>query len=309
MRVRRCIVLVALTLVAGCGGDDGDTPAAEPAPKTRLITHAMGSTEVPVEPKRVVVLDTPQLDATAALGIRPVGATRTDVSDDLPALAGKPGEIAEVGTIQQPNLEAVAALRPDLILSSTVRHKDLYDELSAIAPSVFAGTVAEGWKQNFVLFADALGRRADAERLLAEYEQRADAVGARLAAEAGNPTVGILRFLPDEIRIYGPESFSGSVLVDLGVDLPKAVAGLTGKIAATPSIEQVGQADADILFVTTYGDPAKSTAPAVRGGPIWPRLPAVVAGRVHEVSDDKWMLAIGVVGANGILDDIEAALF
>jgi iron complex transport system substrate-binding protein len=97
--------------------------------------------------------------------------------------------------------------------------------------------------------------------------------------------------------------------VDLGVKLPDSVAGLRGKIAATPSVEQIDQADADILFVTTYGDPAGTTAPAVRGGPIWPRLRAVAANRAYEVSDDRWMLAIGVVGANAILDDIAAAVF
>lgn len=255
-----------------------------------------------------MVLDTPQLDAVVALGGMPVGATRTDVSSELPAWIGELGDIAKVGTIQEPNLEVIAALEPDLILSSTPRHEDLYDELAAIAPTVFAETVAEGWKENFVLFAHALGQRAQAEALLADYEQRVASIGVELDGGGDDPTVGIVRFLPGEIRIYGPESFSGSVLVDLGVRLPPAVARLSGDIAIYPSAEQVDQADADFLFVTIYGDAAQTTAPAVQGGPIWPTLPAVAAGRVYEVSDDTWMLGIGVLGANAILDDIEAAL-
>ncbi len=171
--------------------------------------------------------------------------------------------------------------------------------------------------ENFVLFADALGQREQAEALVADYERRAASIGADLAGAdiadhdegpAEGRTVGIVRFLPDEIRIYGPESFSGSVLVDLGVRLPSVVADLSGDIAVYPSAEQIGQADADILFVTTYGDPSQTSGPAVRGGPIWSTLPAVAAGRAYEVSDDTWMLGIGVLGANAILDDIEAAL-
>lgn len=75
----------------------------------------------------------------------------------------------------------------------------------------------------------------------------------------------------------------------------------------TPAPSRSARPDADILFVTTYGDATETPAPAVRGGPIWPTLPAVAAGRAYEVSDDTWMLGIGVLGANAILDDIEAS--
>ncbi len=142
--------------------------------------------------------------------------------------------------------------------------------------------MAEEWKANLVLFADV--------------------------RDDDNPTVGIVRFLPDEIRVYGPEPFAGPVLVALGVRLPPAVAGLAGEIAIYPSAEQIGRADADILFLTAYGDPAQTSAPAVQGGPIWPTLLAVAAGRAYEVSDDTGMLGIGVLGADAILADIEGAL-
>jgi iron complex transport system substrate-binding protein len=53
-------------------------------------------------------------------------------------LAGKAQGIKTVGGISELNLEAIAALKPDLILGSKLRANDLYDKLSAIAPTVFS---------------------------------------------------------------------------------------------------------------------------------------------------------------------------
>ena len=57
----------------------------------------LGETDVVGTPERVVVLDTGELDTALALGVTPVGAVRTDVSDDLPdyleAAGADPAEI------------------------------------------------------------------------------------------------------------------------------------------------------------------------------------------------------------------------
>ena len=55
-----------------------------------------------------------------------------------------------------------------MILSNEVRHEDLYDELSRIAPTVFAADVGDTWKENFLLDAEALGQEVRAQELLAE---------------------------------------------------------------------------------------------------------------------------------------------
>ncbi len=41
---------------------------------------------------------------------------------------------------------------------------------------------------------------------------------------------------------------------------------------------------------------------------LWGAQPGVAAGNVHEFEDETWMVGIGVVGANTILDDLEATL-
>src|SRR5688500_8537336 len=118
-------VATTLTLTACGGADDAQDAAAAPASaESRTVQHALGETVIEGTPERVVVLDTGELDAALALGVTPVGSVRTDVSDELPAYiqdAGvDPADIENVGTIAEPNLEAIAALDPDLILTNRV---------------------------------------------------------------------------------------------------------------------------------------------------------------------------------------------
>lgn len=310
--LRSVLVAVSLALMAAsCGGEEqatgersnGDTPA------TRVVEHDMGETEVPAESKRVVVLDTGELDSTTALGVVPVGGVTA--LPELPVLEYLQDEAADmeiVGTIEEPDLEAVAALQPDLILSSTLRHEKIYDELSQIAPTVFTETVGVVWKDNFLLHAEALGKRAEAEDMLASYEQRAAELGDRITDRfgGGKPTVSVVRFLPGETRIYLSESFIGTILEDLG--LPRPQAQRKKDFALYPSEEQIGLMEGDLLFYTHYGPEQKTTLPKITGNPLWKNLHAVEQGRAYGVPEDHWMLGIGIQAANLVLDDLERLL-
>lgn len=263
----------------------------------------MGVSMVSAQPSRVVVLDTQELDAAVSLGVNPVGSTRASVSEELPSfLRGKvaPGSVRAVGTIQDPDLEAIAALKPDLILSSKLRHEKIYPQLQAIAPTVLSERTGDAWKDNLRLYADALGRAPEAQRLLTAYQTRAAELGRRVGAP--RTTVSVIRQTPEDLRLYGPRSFVGSVLADAGFARPEAVRNAP-KTFVEIGPEQIGQADADVVYATTYGN-----VPKLSTSPLWSSLSAVQAGRAFEVSDDSWMLAIGPTGADLVLDDLERTL-
>src|SRR5690554_3243888 len=80
--------LTALTAAAGVAG--ASTPPSEPA---NVVVHAMGETEVPADPQRVVVLDSSFLDSAIALGVLPVGATEGFAGGGLPGYL--PEEVLE----------------------------------------------------------------------------------------------------------------------------------------------------------------------------------------------------------------------
>lgn len=311
--------LVMALGLAGCGsGDDAPSasvaaPAADSATASptapavpegmRLVRHDKGETAVPVEPKRVVVLDSPQLDAALSLGVTPIGATRSGEDEGLPAyLSDQTAGVELVGTIESPNIEAVAALRPDLILSATVRHDELYDEFSAIAPTVYAAGSGTNWREGFALVAEALNRVEQGQAALADFDAQADRIGEAIGV-AGR-RASIVRFLPDETRIYGPSTFSGSVLSDVGFALPQLEYDEYSIAYISP--EQVEQANADVVFSATYGDPEESTRGAVTA--LWGNLSAVRDGCQFDVEDGEWMIGIGLIGARKILADLDKAL-
>ena len=299
------VALIAATVLSACGssaeGADETSAQGGAGADTRSVTHAMGTTEVPADPQRVVTLDTPHLDTALSLGVTPIGSVQSDVAGGLPAYLGDRTEgIEVVGTIEEPSLEAIAALEPDLILSATVRHEQIYDQLSQIAPTVLTD-YEEGWQAMFTSTAEALGLVQEGEQALADYEARADEIGAAVGAEGS--TASLVRFLPDETRIYGPETFAGSVLTDVGFALPDLP--YDEYSMAYVSAEEIGMADADVVFSTAYGNPGDTTKGSVTA--VWDFLEAV-PDCAFEVDDAEWMLGIGLIGADIVLADVESSL-
>jgi iron complex transport system substrate-binding protein len=302
---------LALTLTA-CGGtaaseDGAGASATADTAFPRTVQHAMGETEIPERPERVVVLDTGELDAALSLGVPPVGAVTTGVSEDfLSYLADDAADVEPVGTVAEPDLEAIAALQPDLILSNKTRHEALYGQLSQIAPTVFAERVGVVWKENFLLDAEALGLEQEAAAALEEYENDAAALGEGIGDPAGT-TVSALRFVDGTIRAYTGESFIGTVLADIGLaqlELATEQYPTFAELAA----EEVTQADADIVLYSSFGPAADSGEAAVVAGPLWPLMRAVAEDRAHAVDDDVFFTGIGLRAATLQLEELRELL-
>lgn len=290
-------------LLSGCSGGSTADSDARAEEQTRQVQHAMGVAEVPEDPQRVVVLDTGELDDALALGVKPVGAVRVDVSKDyLSYLEGQTEGIEMVGSISEPNLEKIAALQPDLILSSTVRSEAIYGQLEKIAPTVLAPDLGDTWKENFRLYAEALNKEEEAEELISDFEADAAAVGEKIGE---GKTLGIVRFIPGEIRVYSDKSFHGTIIEDMGLQVPAPAVGEDTFLSVSP--EQVTRAEADFLYTSTYGDPTETDQAKVLGGPLWKTLPAVESGDVHEINDDL-MSGIGIQAARQSLEVFEKDL-
>ncbi|WP_075779470.1 ABC transporter substrate-binding protein [Streptomyces acidiscabies] len=322
-RLKAVPVAVALgaVVLTGCGSSDSgnDSPkadasvAGDSAGFPRTVKTAMGDVKIPAKPKRVVVLDTGELDDVTLLGIDPVGAVPPHFKTEggFPTyLKGELGGTQDVGPLLEPNLEKIASLKPDLILSSKVRHEKIYDKLSAIAPTVFTETTGGVWKQNLSVHAQALGLESEAAAALKKYETQAAALGAEIKKKDGGkmPVASVVRFIAGPTRLYQTNSYSGIVLNDIGFRRPASQTSTDPTVTMKDvSPEQIDQADADLIFVTTADTPDKTQEKQVTSNPVWKDLPAVKAGKVFNVPDETWMSGIGVQAAEQMLKDVAKA--
>ncbi|MGW8767987.1 ABC transporter substrate-binding protein [Streptomyces sp. NPDC055815] len=296
--------------VAACGGGSGDEkPADKPAAASdagfpRTVTHDKGKTEIKAKPKRVVALDNSLVEAVVALDAPLVGGIGSyrDQKGFPPYLGDAVKETKDVGPLDSPNLEAIAALKPDLIVSATVRHEDLYDQLSKIAPTVFVATTGPIWKENITFLGTALGEEKKAADKLAAYTTRAKKIGDAVNAKNPKQTYALVRFLDGPTRIYLPKTFSGIILTDMGLARP-ANQQDQKEFNIEISEEQIAQADADHIFVTTFSGGAERKK-KFEANPLWKRLNAVQKGNVHEVEDSVWMTSVSLQGADLVLDDM-----
>ena len=294
-------LLLALTGCAAAGADaaapgeaSGETTSA-----TRIIEHARGETEVPTAPTRVVVLEPVQLDTSVALGVIPVGAAVLSEAAGVPAYLGEAAAgIEMVGTVPEPSLEKIAALKPDLILGTETRHSALYDQLSAVAPTVFMATQTDPWQDNVGLVARALGDETAADELLAEYDERCDDIAEEYGT-AGT-TAQLIRPRDGVLTLYGPTSFAGSTLECAGFTTPER--DWENSISVDISPERVLEGQADIVLVTTTDTADESTVPeSIRANEgAFPNLTLI--------DQSFWISGVGPLGGMTVLDDIERIL-
>ncbi len=282
-----------------------NTAAVACEPGFRSFSHALGASCIPESPQRVVVLDTGELDNALALGAPIVGAPIGDVLQYQAYLADQLDGITDTGTISEPNFEAILALQPNLIIGSKQRYEAIYPQLSAIAPTVFTESLRVPWQDNFRFHADALGKSAEADQLLADYDAHVAEIRAALGDALDSTTISIIRFRPGQVRLYLKSSYIGYILQDIG--LPRPPSQDQDVFSAEISIEEMQQVDADYIFVTGY-DVEDSERETFLNSPLWQTLAAVQNGRVIDVNDDTWIAGLGIQAANHVLDDLLAYL-
>lgn len=291
----RVTILVVLLLAA----IESPMVGAAPGP-CRPVSHALGSSCVPTDPKRVAVLDTGELDIALALGVMPVVAATPYQVGQFPAyLTLDEHRVKSLGVVQEPDLERLMRLKPDLILGSRLRHGRLYPLLSAIAPTVLSETVGATWAGNLRLFAQALGRDAEAETLLSRIDRRCRRIRHQYEAK-GRPTLSVVRSMQTHIRLYLPDSFIGDLLQRCGLQRPDSQSG-DGFARRLRSPRQIDLLDGDIVLLSEYAPEKGSLVRRWQRSLFWSRL----KGRVYEVDDGYWMLGIGPLAAERVLTDLE----
>src|SRR5690606_19411763 len=164
---------------------------------TRQVEDAFGNAvTVPAEPQRIITLSESDLDSALALGVTPVGVVngRGQATPPRYLESRMPAGVKVVGDIDNPNLETLLELQPDLILTGPVKPEQLAI-LNEIAPTVITFNWARPWQESMQRTAQALNREVEAKAVLERYRARVEEARQRLAAHQGE-TLSIVRWNP-----------------------------------------------------------------------------------------------------------------
>jgi len=220
---------------------------ALPLPAVALtVNHASGQTTIQVEPKKTVVFDLASLDTMHALGVEATAVPETKYVNQLAAYAQK--SVPKVGSLFEPNYEAINALSPDLIIVGG-RSAPKYADLSKLAPTIdmtvnpkdLLGSV----KRNALILADIFNKQDKAKEQLARLDQSIEA----LRQQAGKAGSGlIIMTTGGKVSAYGPGSRFGIIHDAFGI--PAAAPDLsTSNHGQAVSFEFIYKTDPQWLFV------------------------------------------------------------
>jgi len=243
-------------------------------------------------PARVVTLEWTATEIALSLGVSPVGCAEiAGYKQWVNVAADGLVNAVDVGRRQQPNLEAIRKLQPDLILSSRYRHATIAEALGAIAPvhliddqsntgdmlaSVYDSTRQAG---------EALSLSSEAAALLTRFDDDVQALKFEDASNVSMRKVVVAQPLPGvpRLRIFAPNAAICGILKRIGfseaMEMPPQPFGFT-----TIDIEGLAALDAETtLVVLSQALPQELTASS-----LWPLLPIVTSGHVLHTGPQSW---------------------
>ena len=151
----------AVVLLAACGAHNKQNTKTNTSSSASEVSikSAAGETKVPINPKKIVTFDLGAADTIRALGKE--SSLAGIPKKTLPAyLKNLSKNIKNVGTMKEPDMEAIAALKPDLIIASP-RTAQYVKKFKDIAPTVlFKADNKDYWgstKQNILSLASIFG--------------------------------------------------------------------------------------------------------------------------------------------------------
>lgn len=268
----------------------------------RDIVHEFGTTTVPDEPKRIVVLEFSFIDALASVGIAPVGIADDNKRDRIiPAYTDVIGdEWVSVGTRKTPSLEVIASLQPDLIIADKKRHAAAYETLSEIAPTIVLDSLAGDYHASVAQMAvigEAIGRADAMTARIAQHKATMAAYVEQIAPKAKGVSAQFGVTNAKGLWLHSPISYNGSLLEMFGFDSTMALSegGVYEATYVPTTLEQLSATNPDILIFGEYTDP--SFVDGWAEDALYKDLTAVKAGRVFNVTAHNWSRLRGMLAA------------
>lgn len=296
-------------------------PASEQQSATncRTIEHDAGSTEICGIPQRVVALDPHAMDLLLSLGVQPIGYAEVEAALLKPLNLGAPMQVKYlgerirespiyVGTRNQPSLEAILNLKPDLIVGESASQFS-HETLSRLAPTVLLlGTEADQWQNNIQRLAKAFSAEAKAQDVITNHNQMIAKVQAELSPITAQKRALLLASNGESFEAFhADQDYAGALLRKIGIRLISIERTFSLKEQDYPSfsLEILPQLKSDLIFVMTSSDNTVAAEQARwQQNPILRSLPAYQNGQVYFVDYQLWSRIRGAIAAELIVEQV-----
>ncbi|MGR5058442.1 Fe(3+) dicitrate ABC transporter substrate-binding protein [Vibrio rotiferianus] len=269
---------------------------------TRVVEDEQGQFEIATTPQRVVVLEFSFVDALAAVGVSPIGvADDNDASRVIPAVRDLVEPWQSVGMRSQPSLEAIAILKPDLIIADAERHRTIYQDLQQIAPTLLLKSRGETYHENLESARKvgvALNKQAEMELRLQLHRQSMAAYKQQLSLKQ---TIQFAVVSDKGMWLHSPVSYAGGVLTALGIASP--ITQPSEQAYLPTSFELLLKTNPDWLLIGAYSHP--NVVDDWQSNPLFKLLTSSKKQRIIEVSPELWSLNRGMLAAEQMATNLE----
>lgn len=244
------LAVVLAFMLSGCSGSE---ESSESTSETITIQALNGSgetadIEVPYDPQRIAILDMACLDILDNLGLgdRVVGSASTSIDYLQDYVTNE--NIANLGTIKEADLEAVAAVEPDIIFIGG-RLSASYDDLAAIAPVVYIATdtekgLVQSVNDNATTIASIFGLESEVEEKMSGFNDRI----AALQEVADGHTALVTMYTSSSVNVLGNDGRCSIIGSEIGFD-NLAADETTSTHGNETSFETIVQQNPEYIFV------------------------------------------------------------
>ncbi|WP_042461569.1 siderophore ABC transporter substrate-binding protein [Neobacillus dielmonensis] len=310
------LILTILIIVAACGSQEKTSTSAsnegkkmQEESKEMTIKHQYGEVVLEKNPKKVVVFDFGVLDTLDALGVKVVGIPQAIVPESLKKYAGS--EYTNVGSLKEPDFEAINKLKPDVIFISG-RQAELYDQFAEIAPTVYMDVDYTNYmsslEKNFNLLAEIFEKENVLDTKMKQLEKSVAELNEK--ASASDKKALILLANEGKVSAFGPSSRYGFVhdvfgfkAADENLEVSQHGQGI--------SFEYILEKNPDILFVIDRSAAIGGEAGAKKTveNDLVKKTTAYKNGKIIYLDPINWYIAgNGIESTQLMVDDVKAAL-
>jgi ferric citrate transport system substrate-binding protein len=273
---------------------------------TIVIPHQLGKTLLKGPAKKVVALEFSFVDALVSLGTPPVGiADDGDPTRIIRPWKKKLSQWKSVGLRKAPNLELILTLAPDLIIADLRRHKNIYPQLSQMAPTILLDSLGEDYTadlQSLKVIAQALGKEKTLPLLLEEHEKKILSFTKKLSHLRGRTLLFAVSW-EEGVHLHTLSGYVPELLQKLQLTYAPFPQELTfSKASEKVTLEHLLTVNPDILIL------ARSRPHVLfdewKKSPLWPHLKAQQKKQIYSVDQTLWTRARGVLAAEEIMQDL-----